>query len=109
MRKLNAIIHDELELRKELGYPPFGLLLKCSVTVPQVYRQQVRERVEEYFGDMDITAMPVRRISVGSMKVLMVWIIKTDMNYIEEEGIPLVRFFDSLRFPYKIEQNPERL
>ncbi len=109
MRKLNAIIHDELELRKELGYPPFGLLLKCSVTVPQVYRQQVRERIEEFFGEMDVVAMPPRRISVGSMKVLMVWIVKTDMNYIEEEGIPLVRFFDSLRFPYKIEQNPERL
>jgi len=109
MKKLSAIIYDELELRKQLGYPPYGTLLKISMTVPQGYRQEVAGSIEEYFRDLDIAALPARRISAGSMKVLLSWLIKVTNDYIEEEGEPLTTFLDTLRFPYKIEQNPERL
>ena len=108
-QKINAIIHDELTLRSELGYPPFGSIIKVSLTVPEGYRQSTIEKVTEFFGDIDITMMPVRRISQGSMKVLLVWIIPTASTYIEEEGPTLSSFLQSLRFPYLIEENPERL
>jgi primosomal protein N' len=107
-QKINTIISDELSLRKEIGYPPYGTLVKISLTVPEGHRQKTKEYVESYLKEVDITALPPRRISPGSMKVLLVWIIKTTHSYIEEESMSLTSFFDSLRFPYKIEQNPER-
>jgi primosomal protein N' (replication factor Y) (superfamily II helicase) len=111
-QKINAIIFDELALRKELGYPPYGTIIKISLTVPEGHRQKVVEKINEYFtheSDVEATAMPARRISQTSMKVLMTWIVKAQATYIEEEGMQLVQTLDTLRFPYKIEQNPERL
>jgi primosomal protein N' (replication factor Y) (superfamily II helicase) len=108
-QKINAIIYDELTLRKELGYPPYGTLIKMSMTVPEGYRQKMADAVSAYFAGAEVTMLPVRRISQGSMKVLMSWIFTASTHYIEEEGQELNAFFNSLRFPYKIEQNPERL
>ncbi len=107
-QKINAIISDELATRRELGYPPYGLLIKISLTVPEGYRQKIKEAVDFYFTDTESSALPARRISPGSMKVLLVWIIKAATTYIEDEGSSITRFLDSLRFPYKIEQNPDR-
>lgn len=108
-QKINTIIADELTLRKDIGYPPYGVLLKISMTVPEGYRQKVKESLESYFADGELSALPPRRISPGSMKVLMVWVLKTNQTYVEEEGPDLTAFLETLRFPYKIEQNPERL
>jgi primosomal protein N' (replication factor Y) len=107
--KLNALIHDELALRKEIGYPPYGSIIKISLTVPEGYRLAVVEKVQHYLKDMEATMMPARRISIGSMKVLVSWIVKAETNYIEEEGPTLAGFLTSLHFPYLIEENPERL
>lgn len=107
-QKINAIIADELSLRKDLGYPPFGLVVKISLTAPVAHRGKIKEAVDAFFEGTDITALPARRISVGSMKILMVWIIKAPLSYIEDEGQAITRFMDSIHFPYKIEQNPER-
>jgi primosomal protein N' len=108
-QKINGIIHDELTLRRELGYPPFGSIIKISLTVSEGYRLSVMEKVEAYLADMESTMMPARRISMGSMKMLLTWIIKTPTTYIEEEGPTLAGFLTSLHFPYLIEENPERL
>ena len=108
-QKVNAIIHDELELRRELGYPPFGTIIKLSLTIPEGHRANIVGQIEHYLRELDSTALPPRRITLSSMKVLLVWIIKTNASYIEEEGPDLAQFLDKLRFPYKIEQNPERL
>lgn len=107
-QKVNAIIHDEITIRKELDYPPFGLLVKVSVTVPEGYRQEIKEVIDEFLKDWDCSPMPPRRISPGSLKVLLVWILKVPTSFVEEEGQEIVEFLDNLRFPYKIEQNPER-
>ncbi|HVY36173.1 MAG TPA: hypothetical protein VG982_02780 [Candidatus Paceibacterota bacterium] len=109
MQKINAIIEDELALRKQLGYPPFGSLLKISLTVPDGYRKEVSDRMNEYFSNNDATALPARRINAASMKVLLSWLVKVESEYIEEEGPTLVQFLSTLRYPYKIEENPERL
>lgn len=108
-QKINMLIQDELTLRKEIGYPPYGSIIKISLTVPEGYRLAVVEKVQAFVGDMEATMMPARRISVGSMKVLLTWIIKTETSYIEEEGPALAGFLTSLHFPYLIEENPERL
>lgn len=107
-KKINAIIHDELALRKELTYPPYGVILKVSLTTAEGYRIKVKESVETFFNGTDITALPTRRVSMGSMKVLMVWIITTTSAYVEEESESIIAFLNSLHMPYKIEQNPER-
>ena len=107
-QKINAIISDELTLRKELGYPPYGLIVKISLTAPIAHRGKIKEAMDKYFTGTDITALPPRRISVGSMKILMVWIIKAPLSYMEDEGTAITRFMDSIRFPYKIEQNPDK-
>jgi primosomal protein N' len=112
-QKINAIIHDELQLRKDLGYPPFGSIIKISLTVPEGYRLGVVEKVNQHFETQsdaaDATMMPARRISAGSMKVLLTWIVKTSVAYLEEDGTALASFLTSLHFPYLIEENPERL
>ncbi len=108
-QKINAILTEELDLRRQLGYPPFGMLLKISMTVPEGYRQEIAEEMNGYFSDEESTALPARRISAGSMKVLLVWLVKVSNDYIEENGQGMLEFLDSLRFPYKVEQNPERL
>lgn len=108
-QKINAIIHDELELRKQLGYPPFGTLLKISITVPEGYRTTITEQLEKYFLEQEHIRLPARQVSHGSMKVLLSWLIKVNATYIEEEGQELTLFMEHLRFPFKIEQNPERI
>ncbi len=107
--KVNAIIYDELAVRKEIGYPPYGSIIKISLTVPEGYRHTVLEKVQTSLQDMEATMMPARRISPGSMKVLLTWIFKTPVTYIEEDGPALATFLTSLRFPYLIEENPDRL
>jgi hypothetical protein len=79
------------------------------MTVPEGYRQKIADAVAEYFKGKEITIYPPRRISPGSMKVLMTWVMSTEKTYLEEEGPQLNEFFAELRFPYRIEQNPERL
>ena len=107
-QKINTILDEEITLRKELGYPPFGLLIKVSVTVPEGHRQKVKEYVSYFFADMEYSVLPARRISPGSMKVLLVWVIKAPLSYIEDEGQRMLAMLESLRFPYKVEQNPDR-
>jgi primosomal protein N' len=113
-QKINAIIFDELSIRKDLGYPPYGAIIKISFTVPDGHRERVMTAITDYFATktdsgIEITPLPVRRISHGSMKVLLSWIVRAPATYIEEDGPELLGLAESLRFPYKIEQNPERL
>jgi len=112
-QKINAIVHDELALRQELGYPPFGSIIKISLTVPEGYRLSVIEKMEAFFTSNadrgESTMMSARRISMGSMKMLLTWIIKAPTTYIEEDGPSMASFLTSLHFPYLIEENPERL
>lgn len=108
-QKVNAIIHDELAIRQELGYPPFGSLIKVSITVPEGYRLAIIERVQEFLTPTDATMLPARRVSMGNMKICLSWILKVPTTYIEEEGSTLAAFLESLKFPHQIEQNPERI
>jgi hypothetical protein len=108
-QKINGIIYDELALRKDIGYPPFGSIVKISLTVTEGYRLSIIEKVRTFLENCEATMMPARRISAGSMKVLLTWILKTPTTYIEEEGPTLASFLTSLHFPYLIEENPERL
>lgn len=112
-QKINTIIQEELLLRKELGYPPYGSIIKISITASEGHRLSLVDKVTKYFEEnstgIEITMMPARRISVGSMKVLLTWIIKAPVDYIEEEGSTVAAFLTSLHFPYAIEENPERL
>ena len=79
------------------------------MTVPEGHRNDVIQKVGHYVEALDHTMLPPRHISASSMKLLLSWLIKVPNEYLEEEGADLVTFFESPRFPYKIERNPERL
>lgn len=108
-QKINAIIEGELALRRELGYPPFGSLIKISITVPQGYRKQLTDDVNGYLAQLDSTMLAGRSVGIGSMKVVLTWLLRVSTNYIEEDGPELANFLATLRFPFKIEENPDRI
>jgi primosomal protein N' (replication factor Y) len=108
-KKIGTIVTEELELRRQLGYPPFGTLLKIMITVPENKAPETIQQVQSYFESLDHTMLPIRRLKETTSKVLISWLVKVTNDYLEEEGSGLTQFFESLRFPYIIERNPERL
>lgn len=107
-QKINAIIHDELAIRQELGYPPFGSIIKISLTVSEHRKTEIAEQIRDFFGETSVTMLPARKIPQGIGKILLSWVFSTTTTYIEEEGPVLVAFLQSLKTPYLIEENPER-
>lgn len=108
-RKIQEVIDEDIENRKTFGYPPFGTLLKLSVTVSSGHREAVVEKVETFFKDFPQSPTPARRISPQSLKLLCSWIISVPNTYLEDEYEELLSFLDSLRTPYKIDTHPIRL
>jgi primosomal protein N' len=108
-KKIQEIIDEDMEARGLLKYPPFGILLKLSVTVPNGYKDGLAHKVGQFFLEQELTMMPARRISQSSMKVLCVWIIQVDANYLEDQSEAIMTFLQELRLPNKIEINPSRL
>ena len=108
-KKIEEIIDSDIENRKALLYPPFGLLLKLSVTVPVSHVEVISQKIKLFFEELDNTMLPPRRISPGSMKVLCVWIIQAPNSYLTDNSETLNSFLMDLRYPYKIEINPARL
>jgi primosomal protein N' len=108
-KKIEEIIDSDIENRKALLYPPFGLLLKLSVTVPVSHVEVISQKIKLFFKDLDNTMLPPRRISPESMKVLCVWIVQATNSYLADNSEILESFLIDLRYPYKIEINPARL
>lgn len=108
-KKIQEIIDTDMETRALLKYPPFGLLIKLSITVASSHREALTQKVENFFGNTDITLLPVRRISPDSMKLLCVWIIQREESFIQENYEELQNFLQDLRFPYMFSINPSRL
>ncbi len=108
-KKIEEIINTDIENRKSLLYPPFGTLLKLSVTVPVSHVEVVSQKIKVFFEDQDKTMLPPRRISPASMKVLCIWIIQVSNSYLADNSEALESLLVDLRYPYKIEINPARL
>jgi primosomal protein N' (replication factor Y) len=108
-RKIQTLIDEDIEHRKTFGYPPFGVLLKLSVTVSSGHRESVTEKIESFFKDCDISAGAPRRISPETMKLLCTWVVSVSTTYLDDEHEALLSFLESLRVPYKIDTHPVRL
>lgn len=108
-KKIQEIIETDIETRRTLLYPPFGILMKLSVTVPSAHKDTLVEKVSAFFEGLDMTLLPVRRISPDSMKLLCVWIIQANNDYTLDYGEDLQAFLQELRFPHTIDINPTRL
>lgn len=108
-RKIQDVINEDIENRKTFGYPPFGTLIKLSLTVTSGHREAVTEKVQTFFADYPVSPTPPRRISPQSMKLLCTWIISVPNSYLEDEHETLLSFIESLRTPYKIDTHPIRL
>jgi primosomal protein N' len=106
--KINTIIQEELTLRSEIGYPPFGSLIKIIITTTQSHREEITERMDEYFSKQDISLVRTRPVP-QSNKIQLQYILKEHTSFIEEQGSELSLFLSSLRAPFSIEENPERL
>jgi primosomal protein N' len=108
-KKIQEIINDDMETRRQLKYPPFGVLLKLSVTVPSSHREMVTQKVELFFEGYEMSLVSARRISQDSMKILCIWVIQVDNSYLEDQGEALSAFLSEIRFPNKMDINPSRL
>ncbi|MEK7227961.1 MAG: hypothetical protein AAB681_01230 [Patescibacteria group bacterium] len=108
-KKIQSIIDSDLEIRKTLKYPPFGSLLKLSVTVPSSHKDTLVQKVTNFFANNEATLLPVRRVSPESMKLLCTWIIQVGTDYTADYGEDLQLFLQDLRFPYNLDINPSRL
>lgn len=108
-KKIQEIIDEDIGLRKQLKYPPFGTLLKLSVTVPNGHKDTLVHKVSQFFDGQELSMMPPRRISQSSMKLLCVWIIQVDNNYLEDHSEAMLLFQQELRLPNKVEINPLRI
>jgi hypothetical protein len=83
--------------------------MKLAVTVPSAHKDTLVEKVSAFFEGLDMTLLPVRRISPDSMKLLCVWIIQANNDYTLDYGEDLQAFLQELRFPHTIDINPTRL
>jgi primosomal protein N' len=108
-KKIQEVVDDDIEIRRQLKYPPFGVLLKLSITVPHSHRDTVTQKVDLFFENQEKSMLSARRISQDSMKILCVWIIQVDNSYIEDYGEDLQFFLQEIRFPNKLDINPSRL
>lgn len=106
--KLEKIIQTELKERQDLNLPPFGLLIKISITTPAGFQSQTKKKVEEHFKNFDLTFLSAHKVSTDSLKIISTWIIRSSAEELEKENISLNSFLDQLNYPYKIEPNPER-
>lgn len=108
-KKIQSIIDSDIETRRALKYPPFGSLLKLSVTVPSSHKDVLVEKVTRFFASYEATMTPPRRVSPESMKLLCTWIISVDNDYIMDYSEELQAFLQDIRFPYSLDINPSRL
>ncbi len=108
-KKIQTILEEDTELRRLLKYPPFGVLLKLSVSVVPSHKDFIVKRVELFFDGYEKTALPHRRISPESLKVLCTWIIQVKPEFLDDMQEELQSFLEDLRTPYKVEVNPQRL
>jgi primosomal protein N' len=108
-KKIQELIESDIEARRALSYPPFGILMKLSVTVPSAHKDAVMQKVTDFFEGLDMTLLPIRRITPESMKLLCVWIIQANNDYTLDYGDELQGFLQDLRFPNTIDINPTRL
>ncbi len=108
-KKIQEIIDSDIETRRSLSYPPFGNLIKISISVPGAHRESVVNKVNSFFEPIDKTMLPSRRISPVSMKFLCTWILQVNPSYLIDYGNELRAFLDGIHFPYNIEINPLRL
>lgn len=107
-KKIQSIFDEDIELRKTLHYPPFGTLLKLSISVQPSQQDFISKRVELFFEGYEKNTLPKRRISPDSMKLLCVWIIQVNADFLEDMHQELTLFLNDLKTPYKIEVNPLR-
>lgn len=108
-KKIQEIIDEDIETRKLVKYPPFGTLIKLSVTLPPNQRETLNDKVRLFFDKNELTALAPRRISLTSMKILCVWIIQVENSFLEDYSEDLQMFLQDIRLPYSIEINPRRL
>jgi primosomal protein N' len=108
-KKLQEVIDTDLQTREALRYPPYGMLIKLSVTVPSAHIDTVRKKIQTFFEGFDMTLLPPRRITAENMRLLSISIIQVPTSYLEDYRDDLENFLQDLRFPYGIDINPSRL
>ncbi len=108
-KKIQELIESDIETRRTLSYPPFGILMKLSITVPSAHKDSIIQKVTAFFEGLDMTMLPIRRITPESMRLLCVWIIQANNDYTLDYGDDLQEFLQDLRFPNTIDINPTRL
>jgi primosomal protein N' len=105
---LRTAIAEELSLRKNLGFPPYGTLLRFTLTGRAADWPRASEAATALFSHFALaaTALPVVRSSSSSMQFEQSWIIQTDDLWLSEHARSLALAIDRFGMRFAIERNP---
>jgi len=105
---VRTYIADELSIRKQLNFPPWGVLLRLTVTARASEWPHTGTIVDAILTKMELsyTTLPLVRTKHSSMQCEKSWIIQTDDVWLSENGPILVSLLEEGRIRYTIERNP---
>jgi primosomal protein N' len=105
---LRTAIAEELSVRKNLNFPPYGTLLRLNISGRAAEWPRAAEIVTSLLSHFDLTAtaLPLVRSSSSSMQFEQSWIIQTNDEWLMEHAQAFALLIDRIGMRYAIERNP---
>lgn len=105
---LRTFIAEELDTRKTLGFPPFGTLLRITITGRANEWPALAGKTETIFSELGLTATPLALVPVSgsTLQSEKSWIVHTSDPWLTAHGDTLIHAFEAYQIRYAIERNP---
>ncbi len=108
-KNIQKIIDSEHEIRKDLGYPPYGHILSIAIATPAGSVEKITTILKEYFQQFSVVIPPPKKINHENMRILVRCIIQIPKEYLYESAQEIHRFLRSLHYPFIVTVDPERI
>lgn len=105
---LRAFIASELETRQTLHFPPFGTLLRITITGRANEWPALATTTETIFSQLELsaTALGLIQVSGSTLQLEKSWIVHTSDAWLREHGDTLIHAFEAYAIRYAVERNP---